>query len=189
MGAISTLLPLMTPQAGQAPEPLQVQRLQEAARDFCLQTGVWKSTETWESEADEDTYALTAPADGIASAVLEVRQGDVVYGNSLWSLAYADDGEASIVFEDAMAEDGLAFAADVLWAPVATTLPDLLLAQYGQAIVDGALWLLYRGPGPWRDPQVAMEFERAYMRAIGDARRLEQLRRQGNASVRMRDFV
>lgn len=163
--SLATLLPLVQPQVSSCPASLIVSALQDAARAFCRRTLAWVETVSV-SVVSGQSFVNVSPVEGgriwkivsisLANIVMEPGK-DFTYSGGV------------ISFRNAPAVSGTALVI-VAKAPANTeiTIPEFLIDDWRQAIVNGALSVLLAMEGqdiPWTNAPLAqvkgLDFERA----------------------------
>jgi hypothetical protein len=172
MADIDDFQPLVLPFAGNAPEPLVMRAIRDAATQFCERTKLWRGTATIVTTG-ENPEAITVPTDAIlytiSSCALDGRPldpitlselaterpywrtDDIGCGGARWYVA-PERGTIQAVPRSS----GTLFVEFVV-KPTATAaaLPDFLLDEYGPVIADGAAGALLIMPNmAFANPQL-----------------------------------
>lgn len=169
----STLLPLIQPElpVSGALQPLVLQSLSQAAREFCRRTRVWYEDQTLDIAAAVTEYEFDTPTTG--AVVIELQNVMLDGEDAIQGTDYTVNSGRTLILEEEPSDDvtgGLearAVFAPALWA---TTLPDFLVSVWGEGIVAGALSELFLMPGkPWSDPDRANYWRRRFLDKVGEA--------------------
>ncbi|HRO00340.1 MAG TPA: hypothetical protein PLX43_02360 [Nitrobacter sp.] len=172
MRDIDEFLPLVLPRAGNAPEPLVVRCLRDAATRFCERAKLWKCTDTIIT-AGADAEPISVPSDSvlylITSCAIDDRPLDPITLAELakkrpaWRTEDIGCAAASwYVSPERGTIQAVPRASGTLFVEFvakpsarALTLPDFLLEEYGQDIADGAAGALLLMPNPaFANPQL-----------------------------------
>lgn len=183
MAALSTLLPEILPYVPGCPDPMVEQELRSAARIFFTRTKAWVQ---WLDEeylvANLREYDLSLPAGTevvrVQRATVDGRPVEVVGWNSLPSdmaihgaggtpqLVSSPDRLTLTIGAPGASGSRLQVQAALMPSRSATAIPDHLLSQHADALIDGAKYRLLRVPGPLHKPQEAAEAMALFERAI-----------------------
>lgn len=146
---------LVLPFAGNAPEPLVMRAIRDAAVKFCERTKLWRDTDTIETTG-ADPEPIAVPPDSILYEIASCsidgtpldpitlpelakrspdwRTDDIGCASARWYVA-PERGTIQAVPRSA----GTLFVEFIVKPTAkAQTLPDFLLEEYGQTIADGA---------------------------------------------------
>jgi hypothetical protein len=188
---IYTLLPQIQPYLTDCPENVVKQWLVMTARDFVIETGIWReSLATVSTVEDQAAYTLsvTAGYEATIGRILEVKVEDVVRAESKYTF-----GPSNILtFDPAPNVDDDDIDIKVVYWPTVSCYqyPDWLVTRWQRGLVAGCLRnLKLMSDRPWGDKDGAMLFDSMYQDWIGKAKE-ENLngRQSGNISVRLREF-
>ena len=194
---------LVLPFAGNAPEPLVMRAIRDAAVTFCERTKMWRSTATIVT-AGERAETITVPTDSIlyriSSCALDDepldpitlpelatkrpnwRTDDIGCEGAKWYVA-PDRG----TIQPVPRSSGTMFV-EFIVKPTATaaTLPDFLLNEYGQTIADGAAGELLIMPNmAFANPQLGAGLVARFQSAL-DSLSNEGVRGQQGGRTRTR---
>lgn len=186
---IDTLLPRVMVKAAACPEPEVINRLRDAAIEFCRRTKVWTLTNGFAVSAEATSTAIALDDEEAAPyritfarfAVVDGNDGDLEPKSIEWlndnRSAWRDDdpGWPSYITQEApdtfrlvpVPEDAGTATLDLILEPARTTLtiPDFLTKKYPQVLADGALGHILSTPSDYQNPKLASfhmsEFERA----------------------------
>lgn len=171
-----------------APRNLVLQAILSSGEKFCRYSGIWNDAGTSIQLVDATaSYDITLPAAAVLCRIEAVhyRGTPLSPSDAAWG-AQASGGYAPYVFwldpPDQLvlsptpsgtftADDLITYRA--VFAPTkdATTLPDVLLDDYEQAIVAGALAHIYAIPGKvWTDRTEAREQEKKFYQGAAAAK-------------------
>lgn len=201
MSALADFYDLLLPELPGCPTAMVDLHLREVAREFCSSTNVWAASLTpIDTVAGQATYALATPANSqlcrvtsltLANDLLWKLEGRDVHSSSALRPQYQSDeppfvlnGDLTAITLDtaptAATVGGLRLEVTLKPTQTATSLPDLLLAQYAEAIRYGALArLMSMGKKPWTDRPLAAEYQQqwdtkknfaAYQAQVGNTR-------------------
>jgi len=182
---------------------MQKQSLRKMARQFCIDTGVWRETlDSFNTAAGTAEYSLDVPAPYVVSTVAQVYVHRVLgireAGSTLNSseTRYTISQEGKIKFKDAPTSV-YAVIPDVVFVPIrnSVTYIDWIITRWGDAIAAGALFDLKSMSGgkmlvPWYDPGGAEKYEAEYLAGVARAK-VENIdgRESGNVTIQLLPFV
>lgn len=175
------------PQAGGAPEPVIVRTLEQAARDFCRRSGIWRQDlDPVSLTADEAQYDFDAPFGADVEFIVHAYYGESALSRTgLNVLLAASRSGATGAPTHIAAETGQQFrlyptpdssatktvTVHAALVPTREEVPDWL-ARYRDALVYGALWRLMEAPGqPWSNVQAAQYYDQAFRQEAARAKR------------------
>ena len=168
MANLDTLYPQIAPELPQCPTPILYQALQQAARDFCFDTSVWRADLTpIPTVADQATYTLTS--DEAEAVIHQVLKCDVDTSED-WAFT-VDRRAGTITLDPIPSETGLDIQLEVVYQPLptVTALPDFLMERYERALVYRVISRLkVRRRSPWADPDGARYYENMYQDEVAD---------------------
>lgn len=218
MAALTTFLSRLVPRAMGVADPVARQALIDSAIEFCERTHIVKVvTDPVNAVAGQPNYAPVLDAelavvalsrawyldtpigpvadDDIRSPLAyfaDVGNGEVEAGTGDPSVSFWYDNEVWVYPRPAENKaEALTFKLAVKPAITATTVPDELLNNWREAIVDGALGrvLDMRGTNHY-DPQAALKAADRFNTAVGRAKLLARTgRARGEQRVTMRPFA
>lgn len=203
-----SFVPLVQLSTARCPIPVIVDRVREAAREFCQRTRVWSLvSDPVDLLRGEGVYALRPPSQTDIAAVQRVT----ARGRELkpltpdqWrerTVAVAEWPECFIVTEPALVhlspvpdrDIPAALVAEAALLPSVSSreCPEFLLSKYGRVIAWGAQAQLMLIPDrAWTDPGGAAIFERKFEDGIAGARIVVSHGGAGaRSAVRYRPFV
>jgi hypothetical protein len=192
------LLPRLLPYVQDVPDLIAKQQLRHAAQDFCRKTEIWEyEFATDVTVADQADYTLSPPTNTVVLRIPDYRsdgEAAVQIDGSESTYSYSLDMENVLTLDPAPTEADLDLDVWAILLPEedCTNLDDWLIARWGQAIVDGAVWLLKgMSDEPWSDPKGADNAERRYRTNIAAAKRERHTHRRsgGSLTARLRPFV
>lgn len=169
MERLDSLLPQVLPQVDGCPASMARDALQFIASDFCKVAGVWERDLLELVPAGENRVPLHLPREARLASVLDTA----LEGARLSRESFAV-GADEIVLRDAPCRDAeLAARVTLRPARFASTVPEFLLEEWGDAMAFGALARLKTMSGvnvTWTDPQGAQVNLTLYNEGIYAAR-------------------
>ena len=191
MATVDSLLPRITVHAYSAPNNLIRQAIVESAREFCRETRFWREDlAAVDTVVDQTTYALTLPASSEAIDFNDVyystkrsliaktiRQLDTI--NHQWRTQTGepyyymrvDNASVKLVYIPQEVITGAIQVNAILQPTLATTtIDDVILEDYDETIVHGALYRVLRVPGrAWSDMSTANYYEGLFRAKLDEA--------------------
>lgn len=190
--SVYDLLPILTVEVAACPVPAQKQALRLAAREFCIETEIWRETIETTSVEDDDTYVLADSLDGYDADIwrilsLELDDSDVD------ATDYTFGPTGILTFDNAPDESDETIVAETVLVPrrTCTSYPYWLITQWGDVIVSNAVSRLKSQMGrPWTDPAGAEREMLAYRLGCGRAKGMVVSGREGgNWAIQGREFI
>lgn len=206
MATIDSLLPLLRPSIKGCPDEAARRAIRRAARDFCRKTWYCRRSITIDLVEDQKYYDLAPESEDeeiIGVKSMQYRDQILTPTSPEEMRTSSDGGSPAAYFVDT--SNSIAFyptpdadEADVTYARVAIqptddtdTLPDDLVIEFEQAIIDGALMWLFRMDGqPWTNYDASMKLEALYGQAVHRAKSDAMRARQPfNLRIRPKPFA
>jgi hypothetical protein len=166
--ALSTLLPLMY--IPKCPEPLRLQALRNACRQFCRDTEWWR-----EEVTDDQTNPLNNDYPNTQIIRTQwVKVDDSVQNECKWSV----DNDGVLTFDPALPATADVIKTKIILMPTITaaSVDSHLVSRFGEAIAAGAEFNLKvhmgseQDPTPWYDPKGAALARERYLDGVGEAK-------------------
>lgn len=188
---VSDFSRFILPEVVGCPDPLLSQAIVQTAFDFCDKTGAWdEMVDEVSIIAGESAYELPSQR-----GAMPLRVRDVWINGSRMNSGQVSSGAIGVRYDSAAEHGSItirptpsadsAMVLRVIYAPTmtATSLPDILLSRYEQAISAGTKARLMLMPGAsWTNPQLAIAHRQMYDAAVTDAR-IEAAFDRANGSI------
>lgn len=176
---VSDFSRFILPEVVGCPDPLLSQAIVQTAFDFCDKASAWDAlVNDIPVTSGTASYTLPVVTDAMALRAKDVWINGIRIDNGRISAGAVDvtydsaSGFGVITIRPVPQQDG-SMSLRVVYAPTltATTLPDMLLSRYEQAISAGTKARLMLMPSTaWTNPQLAVVHRQAYESAVTDAR-------------------
>jgi hypothetical protein len=177
MTSVVDMYPLLMPELPGLPAPLLLQTIQQVIREFCVETDLWRESQTYNIVADEDEYTLTCTATGAEiQRIVEVKISDVV--QELRYITYNPTTAKLTLDEEIIPTEaetsGLVVKVSLRTtnAYPTTTWDAGMLNRWHPAICNGVkAFLMMNARADWGNPQLGMVYLQQYRTDIALARR------------------
>ncbi|SDI27929.1 hypothetical protein SAMN04487867_10466 [Vreelandella titanicae] len=160
--------------------------LQWSARKFCTEADAWVTDEQPIIYGADSDYPMIVAPQGeplrIVSLTLngrEVTQGEGFEQSSPTAIHFSQKPKESAV------------SGRLACRPKRGDMPPAEVTdRWSEPIADGATWRLLMMPQPWKNPELAIYYERRFLAGITDARQHSRLgHARGGARVKARRFI
>ena len=177
------LKPQIIPHLPGCPEALIQQVIREIAREFCLESGVWRETQDAAATtvADQAAYTLTVPSGYVAVYLRlnKVEVNDIEINETNWT--FRPDHVLTFLTGSipTVSSQNIDVEAEFLPTEACYQLPDWLVNRWQDAIVFGTVGQLkLMDEKPWYDPETGSMRYRQFLQRQNTAKREKMVNRQ-----------
>lgn len=169
-----------------APEFVVEGKIQDAAIQFCEETGIWVvDLPAIDTVADEDTYDITS-ADGVINSVLSVKD------ENGYALEFTVAEDFSTITLDSIPSSVFEITVKVVLIPEidAGDIPDFIYLRHREALIAGARYKLFEMPNrAWSNDNEAAKALIKFRKGMARANQSTLLGRKRESFVKMVPFV